>query len=246
MYKKLKQLLEELKDINPSPFIGYGNPDADILIIGKECAEPEFLDEKKQIRNPNNEKFIKPNYEHWMKSFEGHGFSYGQGEPYDFEHGNFHPINPFYKLENKKQTKAIKIGRPSSTWYWYQCLIDKIKAGSSTQYEKSPYINFFDYCFITELNDICRTNNNRINKKEREETESHIRKRFNWMRQTNFFNQFKVVILACGPSYRKAIDEDSKLEKDLFGNAKIFRTSHQLSYWDKDLDKIISEINKSL
>ena len=40
MYVKLKQLICDLDamNISPRPFIGYGNPDANILIVGKECA----------------------------------------------------------------------------------------------------------------------------------------------------------------------------------------------------------------
>lgn len=243
MYDKLHKLLKDLEYLQPRPFIGYGNPDADILIVGKECAEPEYLDKHKKIVNPNHEKFIKHNYEQWYKSFKERGFTFGEGEPYDFEHGKFHPINPFYKLENKKQTKSIKVGRPSSTWYWYQRLIDKIKAGNAIEYKSSLYVDFFNHCFITELNDICRPNNNDLSEQESKDTEIHIRQRFDWMRETNFFNQFKVVILACGSIYRKAIDENALLEKELFGNAKIYRTKHQLCFWDKSIDNVISEIH---
>ena len=38
MYERLKQLLDDLNEMGKHPFIGYGNPDARILIIGKECA----------------------------------------------------------------------------------------------------------------------------------------------------------------------------------------------------------------
>ncbi len=63
------------------------------------------------------------------------------------------------------------------------------------------------------------------------------------MRTTNFFNTFKVVILACGP-YSKAIKADKILEKDLFGDALIIYC-HQLSYWDKSLNEKIAEIGKN-
>lgn len=63
------------------------------------------------------------------------------------------------------------------------------------------------------------------------------------MRKTNFFNQYKVVILACGP-YAKAIKEDDILRKDLFGNAIVYYCK-QLSQWDKMLDThIIPDIIK--
>lgn len=229
----LKKLIEDTDKMGIRPFIGYGNPDAEILIIGKECA-----DEDKE----RQEKFYTHNFEQWAESFNGHGFSYRSGEePYDFEHGNFHPINPFFKLENKKMAGKYNIGRASLTYFYYQRLIDKIRAKSINEFKKADYIDFFNDCFITELNDICRKNNNGLTKSQRQKTEDHIRARFDWMRITNFFNQFKIVILACGP-YAKAIKDDTFLRKDLFGKAKVYYCN-QLSRWDKALDdKIIPSI----
>ena len=238
MYEKLKQLIDVLDIMGIQPFIGYGNPDADILIVGKECALKEGSDDWK--------KFYEPNFRQWKESYEGHGFGYRHGEqPYNFEHGNFHPINPFFKLENIKQTGKRETGRASSTYYYYQRLIDKIRAGSPDEFEPAPYIDFFSDCFITELNDICRRNDDGLSKDEHQEIKQHIQVRFDWMRRTNFFNQFKVVILACGP-YAKAIRQDEVLKKDLFGNALIVDCKHQLSFWDRSLDKNILKIHNLL
>ena len=68
--------------------------------------------------------------------------------------------------------------------------------------------------------EICRPNDKNLTKEQHKEIESNIRKRLDWMRETNFFNQFKVVILACG-SYAEAIKNDEVLRKDLFGEAFI-------------------------
>ena len=238
MYEKLKQLIHDLEAMNRQPFIGYGNPDADILIVGKECALTEGSEDWIL--------FYDSNFAQWKESFEGHGFGYTHGQkPYDFEHGNFHPIFPFYEQCNKIDRDKKGCGT-SSTYYYYQRLIDMVRAGSATQYEKSPNIDFFKVCFITELNDITRKSkeNNDLGKDDCSEIKKHIEKRFDWMRTTNFFNTFKVVILACGP-YSKAIKEDKILEKDLFGDALIIYC-HQLSYWDKSLNEKIAEIGKKL
>lgn len=234
MYEKLEQLINDLEAMKSHPFIGYGNPDANILIVGKECAFSENSD----VWN----KFYKPNFIQWKESFEGHGFSYTSGnEPYDFGHGNFHPIFPFFEQRNKRGKNK---GDTSATYYYYQRLIDMVRAGSATQYEKFPNIDFFKDCFITELNDICRPNDNGLSKVQHVEIENHIRERFDWMRRTNFFNQFKVVILACGP-YANAIKRDEKLKTDLFGEAFVVYC-HQLSYWDKSLEGKIVEICEKL
>ena len=119
-----------------------------------------------------------------------------------------------------------------------------VRANSAIQYAKSPNIDFFKDCFITELNDICRRNDKGLCKEQHREIKEHIRERFDWMRRTNFFNQFKVVILACGP-YASAIKRDEILKTDLFGEAHVVYC-HQLSYWDKSLDGKIAEIGKKL
>ena len=220
---KLKNLIEDLNKMGIRPFIGYGNPDADILIIGKECAEE---DKERQ------EKFYTHNFEQWEESFNGHGFNYRSGEePYDFEHGNFHPIYPYFVQCNKIRRNGANNGGTSATYYYYQRLIDKVRSRDIVNYTKSRCIDFFKDCFITELNDICRKNDTGLSKAEHLEIREHIRVRFDWMRKTNFFKQFKIVILACRP-YAKKIMDDELLRKDLFGNAKVY-CCNQLSRWDK-------------
>ena len=236
MYEKLKQLIHDLEAMNLQPFIGYGNPDANILIVGKECALNEGSEDWK--------KFYEPNFIQWKESFEGHGFGYTHGQkPYDFEHGNFHPIFPFYEQRNKIRKKEEE-NATSATYYYYQRFVEMVRASNASQFTKSPNIDFFKDCFITELNDICRPNGKNRKKKDHEKIEQHIRDRFDWMRTTNFFNTFKIVILACGP-YSKAIKEDKILEKDLFGDALIIYCN-QLSQWDKSLNEKIAEIGKKL
>jgi hypothetical protein len=53
--KRLEMLIADLNKIGIKPFIGYGNPNADILIIGKECAEEN---------TERQEKFYTHNFEH--------------------------------------------------------------------------------------------------------------------------------------------------------------------------------------
>ena len=100
---RIKQLLLDLKErnITPLPFIGYGNPNADILIVGKECTH--------NMGDEDYKKFYDPNYNHWYETvFCGHECSYRSGlEPYTFEAGNFHPINPYYKYNSLDIIKEI-------------------------------------------------------------------------------------------------------------------------------------------
>lgn len=234
---QLKKLIADLELLGKEgEFIGYGNPDADILIIGKECALEEDSDDYKS--------FYKPNYWHWKESFEGHGFSYKNGDKqYSFENNAFHPIYPFY-LQKNTTSKNI-LGHTSNTYSYYQMLIDKIKAEiNGCEYTKSKNITFFRDCFITELNDICMRNHKDTTRKKEEIVEEHIRNRFEWMRKTSFFNQFKVVVLACGP-YAGAIKIDSILKHDLFGDAAVFYCN-QLSQWDPKLENEKDNIIKKI
>lgn len=229
-YQRLYDLILESDREGLHPFIGYGNPDARILIVGKECALEEG--------STNWKKFYQKNFYQWWKSFKERGFSYKPGEEYkgkdyNFDDGYFHPIFPYYPQRN-----TTKI---SPTYYYYQRLYECI-----FDLKKSEYFSFFERCFITELNERCRPNNYDLKKDERkiidEETEEAIRNRFDWMRRTNFFNHFEIVILACGP-YANAIKSDSLLRKDLFGDARVYYCNQLSQWWKKALeDDIIPNI----
>lgn len=236
---RLNTLLTELEEMNKEgEFIGYGNPDSDILIVGQECA---FEEGSKEY-----DKFYKPNYYQWASSFKGHGFNFSHGESeflYTFENNAFHPIFPFFLQENTVRRKGL---HTSSTFYYYQMFVDKLRALLlDTEYTKSKYVTFFRDCFITELNDICMRNHKDATHKSKI-IEERIRERFDWMRSSSFYDHFKVVLLACGP-YAGTIRKDPILRKELFGDAKIVYCG-QLSQWRKrELegdDKHINEIKE--
>ena len=122
-------------------FIGYGNPDADILIVGKECAYDLACD----LQKKDFEKFCKSNFEQWKKSFAGHGFVYTdgteEGKEYSYENNAFHPLFPFYWQCNN--LKNICPRSTNSTYYYYQMLIDKIRAEIEGKYVKSECVIVF-------------------------------------------------------------------------------------------------------
>lgn len=232
MENRMTMLITDLSAMGISPYLGYGNPDADILIVGKECTA--------EVGTDNWKNFYQPNFSHWQSICQGDDFEPSCGEPYDFEHKHFNPKNPFFPLLNHSSKKQ-KPGYASKTYFYYQRLIDLIfKRQSPT------VINFFSSCFITELNDLCRRNNNDNTIEDAKAIKGSIQNRFDWMRKVSFFRHFKVVILACGP-YAKAIKSDELLRKDLFGNAHIVYCN-QLSQWDKSLieESKIEDIQKIL
>ena len=174
-------------------FIGYGNPDADILIIGQEAADDK--------ESKNYKEFYAPNQSQWKVTIENNCLPQTvYEEPYEFP--KFVPSFPF---KTQKATIRSGDGNSGATWYWYQRLHDQIYPDAK---DPNGNINFFERIFITELNGEPRKNH----KDKQENIKSQIAKRFDIMRETkSFWSHFKVVLFLCG-SYSEAIDVDSARE----------------------------------
>ena len=168
-------------------FIGYGNPDADILIIGQEAADDK--------ESKNYKEFYAPNQSQWKVTIENNCLPQTvYEEPYEFP--KFVPSFPF---KTQKATIRSDRGNSGATWYWYQRLHDQIYPDAK---DPNGNINFFERIFITELNGEPRKNH----KDKQENIKSQIAKRFDIMRETkSFWSHFKVVLFLCG-SYSAAID----------------------------------------
>ena len=166
-------------------FIGYGNPDADILIIGQEAADDK--------ESKNYKEFYAPNQSQWKVTIENNCLPQTE---------KFVPSFPF---KTQKATIRSGDGYSGATWYWYQRLHDQIYPDAK---DPNGNINFFERIFITELNGEPRKNH----KDKQENIKSQIAKRFDIMRETkSFWSHFKVVLFLCG-SYSEAIDVDSARE----------------------------------
>ena len=166
-------------------FIGYGNPDADILIIGQEAADDK--------ESKNYKDFYAPNQSQWKVTIENNCLPQTE---------KFVPSFPF---KTQKATIRSGDGNSGATWDWYQRLHDQIYPDAK---DPNGNINFFERIFITELNGEPRKNH----KDKQENIKSQIAKRFDIMRETkSFWSHFKVVLFLCG-SYSEAIDVDSARE----------------------------------
>ena len=178
----LRNLLEQAKKENL--FVGTGNPESNILIVGKEASIKP--DNKGQI---NLE--ITDNIPDWERDIDKH-FS---EIPDFFETNFFSPLYPYkgqINIRNNNQNKGT-----SNTWLKYKKLWDKIfiKDGG-----KSEKINFHEKCFITELNQITSPNSSQLRKKYPQEViEKMIQKRKEIILQSAYIQSFPVVVLACGP-----------------------------------------------
>ena len=207
-------------------YIGLGNPNAKILIVGKECALKE--------NNPLYERTFKKNWEDW--SFNAHN-SIGYESISEWNRNEeilekYNPLLPFYKQKFKRLRKLEDVsynGGTSPTWWNYQKLINLYRKENGLE-ENLEYIDFFKECFITELSSICRPNNNKLSKEDRENTRESIARRYDLIKVTPYFKNFDTVIMVCGGYADKL---DTKL---MFGNANIINKDKngkklpQLSY----------------
>ncbi|WP_026725752.1 hypothetical protein [Flavobacterium sasangense] len=123
-------LIKYLHNLANPFYIGFGNPESDILFIGKEKAF-------NIINNP--ESFLNEsinNLLHWEKSNEKDEFSFNPKNPY-----------MFYKTKYKHKIKG------GETWGFYKNMTQKIVSKNENNIELKDD-TFFNYCFTTEINHI--------------------------------------------------------------------------------------------
>jgi hypothetical protein len=170
---KLNQLIKELnenKSIDASwKYIGTGNPNADILIIGKETSSSDEQQIKLEIDNNLND---------WDKIND-----FNQSRvPNFFETNKYSPLYP-YKGQLFKIDKNNNRGT-SVTWYNYQKLINKICNNLN-----NPKVDFHEYVFITEVNST-------PSKKTKDADISSIPFRKENILSSAFFQSFPIVIIS--------------------------------------------------
>lgn len=186
-----KNLIENTKE----EFIGYGNPGAEILIIGKECAiDPENdkdgIYELSITRNREQWRSIINNPETLSPDNILSWFSPCSKEE------KFSPLFPFkgqlFTIRRKDRNGNISNKGTSATWYKYQKLTDKINDNSSKA--KDNEIDFLEHCFITEFSAVCSPYSRKSSK-----VAQSIKDRTENLLNHPFFTSFPIIIVACGP-----------------------------------------------
>lgn len=171
-------------------FIGYGNPNAKILIIGKEIKDESNSNNAiDRIRFFNT---IANNATQWENNIQSNIDKRDLPNcTSKFNTDAFNPLIPYKGMEEKQQ-------HPSETWRKYQKLYEYIFGESLENY------SFLDGCFITELNQIPSLKSNDQNPITRKES---IKKRTQYLFNTDFFQEFPIIIMANG-HYPKENDVD--------------------------------------
>lgn len=169
-----EKLFEEFKSqCKGKEICGQGNPNADILIIGKEPAGKEFKDTNCQEYFD----FLKQKYE--------------ESGAHCFVEPN-HEVCYFEQKYPKCKEVRKRIATLSETWKNYQKLINCIYGRP----ENKNVNDFERFAYTTELSSMPRKRSNYPKAKE------GIIKRLQYFQNSEFIKSFPVIILACG-SYIK-------------------------------------------
>lgn len=199
--KEFEKLIKTTKE----NLIGWGNPNARILIIGKESAIPKDND----LRGKEQyEREIIKNHEFWERN-KKQGISQDDVVPIQFCDGNdiiknievYNPLYPYKGqlnrvrrvIHNKKGEEKIAGEKGTSkTWHNYQYLSDLIFRRERTS--SNEIIDFHRFFFTSELSVITAKYSNQVDKKAREKS-INVRKAFF---ADDYFKQFSIIVLAAG------------------------------------------------
>lgn len=182
-YKEIIEFLEVSK-----LYLGTGSPNGKIIFIGKEAAIDEKLypeQHKQELVNNNSD---------WKNNNE-QDIQFSDVDNW-FVSPNYNPLYPYKGQNNtvESRNKEGKIVRgecgTSKTWYNYQKIIDSVYFNGN----KSETINFHEYAFCSELNEVTGPYSKTIPKKIRKES---IKERKELFREP-FFREFPITIVAVG------------------------------------------------
>lgn len=188
--------------------VGTGNPNAQILYIGKESA----------IADDNHEgrKWYDKNATDWQNHIENNTceiLSY--------------PISEDHVFRREKSWGK-------NTWSKYQKLTDHI----FEKEEKPHHIDFLKNVFTTEINDAPNKNTSTANK-------SKLNERKSLLKESDFIQNFPVVVLACS-NYIKNNDDLREID-EIFGvkyeaefPKKVYnKTNWFFSHYNEDRTKLV-------
>ena len=177
-------------------YIGVGNPNAKILIIGKESA----IDVKKEEKQYERE--ILKNAEGWLQNIDNNVTLLDADKDEKWKKDSNASINPLYPYRGqrftvyrkKKNGTEIGCGGTSSTWYNYQKIINNMRSISLND-ERKRTICFHEYCFSTEFSSISAEYSKEADPRKRNES---IKVRTAELLNAPFYQQFPIVIVATG------------------------------------------------
>lgn len=159
-------------------YLGEGNPNSKILIIGKEIGLALNEDKTPSIDKSNEDNNL--NLIHWRTIIERNDLD--------------------VYLENIKNSFNET---PNRTWANYQKIVNEILGYDSSERK----FDFLDNTFITELSQIRLANSSQANTKELKLARQNSIEKRKSLFKLDFFQSFPIIIMACG-HYAKDFDFD--------------------------------------
>ena len=228
--EKFKQVVQYCKENNL--FVGYGNPNGKVLVIGKEAAHigkeetTENLEKKK-------EELFQSNVSQWEQILSTNEVPNYDGErPISHENPLYAYGNQFNKRDIRKEGKPYN-GGTSSTYLNYEKLYEQL----FLQDEKLEKINFQKEFFITEFSDYP------TKESYKNEDIEALRKQSIEERKPlfalPFFKEFPIVIVAAGDyPYLYHIDLEKTFDVIFKKEIKVGRDRYFL-HFSKDNKRIL-------
>lgn len=251
--------------------IGWGNPNAKILVVGKESAIAKGKNSK---ADEQYEKEIIGNRDLWRKEelrvsqddIVPYIFNESGSEILNYEKITYNPLYPYKgqqfcvrRVKGKGENKII-IGKKgtSLTWYNYQRLCDLIREQPII---KNKVNDFHKYFFTTELSDEAGMTSSDPNPVKRKQSIDNRKLLF----KNDFFKSFPIIILAAGnyperfgvnydsfwgptPDVETIISPCKGIYKIVYAKGerrKMFIQTYQLSMVSENLIKMIANYCKS-
>lgn len=189
---------EEFKDVvkfakQENLFLGYGNPNGKILMIGKE----HYFNHKNEIDTNAfydeiiscRENDIDKNTNSWLKNIE-ENFKYDWNVNLKDGLDDSNPLNAWWNQKNKQNKNNN--GGTSNTYLHYQKIYQNIFLDGL----KEENINFQKEFFLSELNDL--PSKKSFNLKKLNDLRSRFINKRKALFEKEFFESFPVTIIAAG------------------------------------------------
>lgn len=181
-------------------YLGTGNPNSKILILGKECAI------NKETNKWQYEHEVLNNFINWKHNVDNNISIQNADKDELWKTSKHVPVNPLYPYRGQffKRDRNNNYGT-SATWYNYQKLLNKILQDLNIPVpeDKQNKIFFHEYCFLSELNAVTAKYSKDVDSIDREKS-IKIRK---FLFREDFYQQFPIVIVAAG-HYPREFDID--------------------------------------
>lgn len=175
---------------NHQNYIGMGNPNARILIIGREPAHDLNTESGKENFHQDEEL----NRVNWRNLIEG--------KPVE---GRCNPRRPFPNqkcLSARISKGGIYNDGTAATWVWYQKLVDLILGRVYDRPYSLRPLDFHDFCFHTDISSAAFKN---LVATDRAAKDASVKERSRELFSQPFFRKFPIVILAIGTDVGKYV-----------------------------------------